>query len=575
MNHSVALPPLPCTSLLPSPPSSPPSSPPLPPPLPPPPLPSLLPPPSPPLPPPLPFPPSPPLPSLLPSPPLPPPLPSPPSSPPLPPPLPSLLPSGIENVSPNYSKGFGNAMPMRELSPNSPNVSAGGQTSSAVASPSFMQPHNHHQHLANRPLPLSPDPALIPAEDVFVVPASAVATHPVSAHPSMNRKLTHPGPLPMLEENVEQAGFVPMSRTMTDPSLGSVFSPVSATSPFQLQHAQQQQQHVQQQQQRAQQQQQRGRSNTLPSPYEVPDQNMPHEGHSNGAYLNSATAPRPSRGATGGSNIPPPPAHSPPPLTNDLTHSHGFDDRHHSHQQQQPHPQQHHPSGMNSLPRTMGGHRSFSTSAAPGRSIGPIGPKGATHMRSDGNIHETMGGGDVPYYLPPVNSDEDPSIVSTGSHGATSSHGAGSESMAAHPQSLERGRRPPYSYHHKQRQPSRNPGMINGALASSDQLGNFGAGVGEGPIPPSYQLPPSRDRKRESLFSETSTEMSIDGDDKNKRESLYSESSGESASGNRGNNPARDRSRNGSVFSETSTELSGSSTNGKRHSPGRLGISIG
>lgn len=198
-------------------------------------------------------------------------------------------------------------------------------------------------------------------------------------------------------------------------------------------------------------------------------------------------------------------------------------------------------------------------------------------MRSDGNIHETMGGGE-PYFLPPVDSDEDPSIVSAGSHGATNSHGVRPEFTAGHPQSLERGRHPPYPYHHKQRQPSRNPGMINGALASSDQLGNFGAGVGEGPIPPSYQLPPSgpggnRERKRESLFSETSTELSIDGDDKNKRESLYSESSGElSASGNRGNIRARERSRNESVFSETSTELSGSSNNGKRHSPGRSGL---
>jgi hypothetical protein len=121
--------------------------------------------------------------------------------------------------------------------------------------------------------------------------------------------------------------------------------------------------------------------------------------------------------------------------------------------------------------------------------------------------------------------------------------------------------------------------MINGALASSDQLGNFGVSMGDSVIPPSYQLPPTgagagRERKRESLFSETSTELSVDDDhvqpeERMRRESLYSESSGESASGNRANpshvvpgGGARGRSRNESVFSETSTELSGSSTPG-------------
>ena len=65
------------------------------------------------------------------------------------------------------------------------------------------QQHSFHQHLANRPLPLSPNSAAIqPAEDyppVFNVPPDS-ATY---------REIPPQGALPMLEENVQQTNFPP------------------------------------------------------------------------------------------------------------------------------------------------------------------------------------------------------------------------------------------------------------------------------------------------------------------------------------------------------------------------------
>ena len=438
----------------------------------------------------------------------------------LPPPLSSL---DIDGGSLTYgSKGYGNAMQLHELSPQSPNASTTIPVSSGsmATSPAFSlhQQQSFHQHLANRPLPLSPhsDPTMQLPEEVFTASATPVT------HMPPTRMMTHPGPLPMLEENVEQASFVPpMTRTLTEPSLGSVFSPVSNTSG-------QLQQHMPPGQQQAlpstQPQQQRGRSNTLPSPYEVPDTNgnmMPHDIQSRPSQHRMADM------AEGGAVIPPPPSHSPPPFTHSAQdiNQMSADEGHAHHHQQHGHRQ-------NTLPRSMPNQRSLSTSAASGRSIGP---KGMSYMKSDGNIHEPLEGEGL---YPLMDSDLE--------------HQEG----VRHQSSLERARHPPHSHHpHNHHQPpssssssSRHPGMINGALASSsDQFGaNFGP-MGEGLIPigmQSYPVPrggKDKSEKRESLFSETSTELSV------------SSNSGDPLPQPR--HPNNDRPRKGSVFSDSDMSM--------------------
>lgn len=294
-----------------------------------------------------------------------------------------------------------------------------------------------------------------------------------------------------------------MTRTTTDP--GSVFSPVSASSappptPQTLP-----------------QQGQRGRSNTLPSPYEVPDTNngsgpigiLPDNSRTNSAHNSLQHRINPG-GATA---IPPPPTHSPPPYMHSSSDvaSEESQFHHHTHHRQQSDGRQ------NTLPRALPNQRSLSTSAAQGRSVGV---KTLGYMKSDGNIHEPRGNEDMVYIQPPIDSDLEPSIVSASSYGQGSD--GGSAPPTGHQRSVERGRAPPYhhAHHHTHHQQprARHPGMINGALASSDQFANFG-GMG-GDIPPSFPLSPGtnpmgeRDktnvsRGRESLFSETSTELSV------------------------------------------------------------------
>ena len=350
-----------------------------------------------------------------------------------------------------------------------------------------MQQHQMQQHQMQQQMM----PNLHSAEDVFVVS---------SGHPFMNR---HPGTLPMVDENVENSSFaVPMSRTMTSQSGGSVFSPVSSSSAppaHQLQHVQQQQ---------------RGRANTLggiPSPYEVPDTNngntLPHDVRSNSVHR------------SGASSIPPPPAHSPPTFTHSSSdiHEQMLDNHHHHHSSHPPQypgfvPRQ------STIPRAQANSRSFSTSSAQGRNV--TANNRLTYIKSEGDIHDPIED-DVIYIQPPLDSDPEPSIISS------SSYGQGSETVGIRRQSLDRGRH----MHHHQQQHSRHPGMINGALmASSEQFPS----IGEGPVPPSilnYHSPigdsfpypgPSGDwdrnpsRGRESLYSETSGEVSISGNSSEK-----------------------------------------------------------
>lgn len=452
--------------------------------------------------------------------------------------------------------GFGNAVPMRELSPQSPNTSTSIPVSSTVTNSSFPPSHPHHlnQHLAHRPLPLSPiTPSMLSADQDS---ANFGTGPPMSAHgpPSsasstgvMNLMLstsTHPGPLPMLEENVEHSGGFPISRTMTDQSLGSVFSPNSVHS-APLVHAaaapQQQQQHINHSHQH------RGRSNTMggiPSPYEVPDtfngNSLPHD-HSRPSSARPNLQQR-TNGASGGGvggSFPPPPAHSPPPLTHssgDL-HMRVIDDHthflhhgggatggvgHHHHA----HPHQHHSSNPNgnTLPRTVPNQRSFSTSGAHGHAVNE--PQKLTSMRSEGNIprdHDVMsyntqssnGAENTIYIQPPLDSDLE--LQSTSSYGGFAHD---NEPIGRRP-STDRGRPlHPHQPSHHSHQPHY-PGMLNGPLASSEAFNSY---EGEGAIPMhmpmSHHQPSTRERgrdppRRDSLFSETSTELSItSGSDK-------------------------------------------------------------
>lgn len=189
-----------------------------------------------------------------------------------------------------------------------------------------------------------------------------------------------------------------------------------------------------------------------------------------------------------------------------------------------------------------------------------------TYMKSEGNIHESLSDEDSVRYGH-QEAELAPTVISS-----TSSGGGGA---TGHHHSLERRGGP-------QRQQA-HPRMINGALATSDQLGNF-AVMGEGAIPPmqSYKVPPPGahdDRKRESMFSETSSEGNNEASGQGRRESLFSESSGDVPISNghtsggpagaggpaRAGGPAgagRNKDKNcrkGSVFSETSTESSNNS----------------
>lgn len=435
----------------------------------------------------------------------------------------SLLDINLGRSTSNFN-GFGNALPMRDISPQTPNTATSLPISS-VASPIFAtQPH-----MAHRPLPLSP--ASYP--NIQTSPDEVFTTQQQQQQQvSVSRKNTHPGPLPLVDENL-----VARSRIMTNQSGGGpVFSPVSATSaPVShiIQQISQQppQQHHHQHHQQQQQQNGRGRSNTLPSPYEVPDIN----GEDVQQMRSNSAHPQRSAINNGGvSGIPPPPGHSPPPLTDSSMemHSHMTEEHHHHHHFQQDHPfspSSAGPVGQNTLPRVQTNQRSFSSSGVQGCSIGAA--KGGMPYTSEGNIHANN---DMVYIQPPLDSDPDNSIISSSSYdqGSDVPVQRGGRQHMFHPQQHHHPHHPqqqPHQRHPQQQQQApRHPGMLNGALASSEQFMNFAPP--DGPVPPSmphYPPPPpgppsggernppyySDDRNpsrgRESLFSETSTEFSI------------------------------------------------------------------
>lgn len=442
---------------------------------------------------------------------------------------------------------------MRELSPQSPNTSASVPVSSSTNSfPSTLHPHHT---LANRPLPLSPMTPITSASLCAEESANFNAAPPTSAHvltsSTSNNSLggmsykkgmtTHPGPLPKLEENVEHSGgFLPISRTMTNQSFGSVFSPNSvASGPLSSMSPPTQQQH---QASQICAHQQRGRSNTvggIPSPYEVPDTNNgnmpphdmhPHDMHRPGSAHSSLQ--QRTNGASGGcemgGNFPRPPTHSPPPLThssgdmhirvvNDHAHHHhgggatgGAGYHHHTH----PHPQHGSNADKNTNLREKTTQRSYSSSSTHGHTVHD--PRLHSSMREgavptsedDDMMSYTQSSDNTVYIHPPLDSDLE--LQSTSSYGGVTHNNEpiGRQNMdqgqPVHPHQL--------SHHGHQHY----PGMLNGALTSPEPFDNFEGGASHMAMPHYPQAMRGREQergrdtsKRESLFSETSTELSI------------------------------------------------------------------
>lgn len=301
----------------------------------------------------------------------------------------------------------------------------------------------------------------------------------------------------MLHESAEP-GFVPMHRTNTNQS---VFSTSAAAPPAH---------HVPRTRNRAQ------TVGGIPSPYEVPEQN--------GNTL-PRTGDRPSTAHTthhgnifqvGAGAIPPPPAHSPPPLTHssmEIRARMGED-------------QVFSPPGQHTLPRSLGSSRSYSTTSHSSGGV-PGGGGHMRHMKSDGHLphlpileglptletHEEK----MVYIQPPLDSSVEASIHSASSYGAGRAEvSTGGETRVSPP------------HHQHQHQPFQVPqhthsmrGPNNPAMATyvpdsesfsemTSDAGSMQSGVPRGRHAPPYNRERSnQSHGRESVFSETSTELSM------------------------------------------------------------------
>ena len=259
---------------------------------------------------------------------------------------------------------------------------------------------------------------------------------------------------------------------MTNQSSGSVFSPTG--QPFQ--HAQPRQ-----------------RAKTLgegmPSPYEVPEHNGStlSRGDSN-SVMRPASASAAQHRAVGpmprGGNFPPPPAHSPPPLTHSSMELRAKMDSGEGVITSPP--------GQNTLPR--------SHQAMGGAKVG-----GLKHIRSEGHfpIFEPEEKRDerMVYIQPPLDSSMETSIHSMSSYG---------QNGVARRPSLDTAT---YPY----------PGGLatNGSVVDSEHFTNFAERTDQNVLPHGIpRAPPHnpahherdqsvRSNGRESLFSETSIEMSV------------------------------------------------------------------
>ena len=295
------------------------------------------------------------------------------------------------------------------------------------------------------------------------------------------KKLPHPGPLPQLSEGAEP-GFVPMHRSLTNQSAASVFTPGVVSGQFQ--------------QQPVQRQRARTVGGSIPSPYEVPE-------HNGSTLSRSDAASRPSSAHSSAHHkagphrvptFPPPPAHSPPPLTHSSMELRARMD---SGQKVLVSPP-----GQNTLPRTL--HSPHSG--------GVMNHSGMKPMRSDGHfpIFESEEKNDqekMVYIRPPLDSSMEASIHSGSSYGPRDVNGT---SVNRRP-SLDRAH---YPYQ----------GAMNGSVTDSEAFSSFSEMTDTRSVPsrlpqapphhPSHSVVADRERSmrsqgRESMFSETSIELSI------------------------------------------------------------------
>ena len=367
---------------------------------------------------------------------------------------------------------------MNQLSSPVTSTSLSIPNSSPTACSTVPQPNP----LATRPLPNSP---LSDVSPTFIEQDIQFGNGLPSGH-RPERKMPHPGGLPQLQEAAEP-GFVQMHRTNTNQS---VFSSSGASAPPH---------NVPRTRNRAQ------TVGGIPSPYEVPEQNgntLPRSGD------RPSTAHATHHGHVfqiGSAGIPPPPAHSPPPLTHSSMEIRARmgDDNVFS------------PPGQHTLPRSMGSSRSYSVtshSSGSGAGAGVV----MRHMKSDGHLahmpvletHEEK----VVYIQPPLDSSVEASIHSS------SSYGAGRAEVSTG----ERRMSPPHHHHHHypqgQSQHSiRQPNVTYAPDSESysemtSEPGSVMSGI---PRMPGHNVPAynrersNQSRGRESVFSETSTELSI------------------------------------------------------------------
>ena len=305
--------------------------------------------------------------------------------------------------------------------------------------------------------------------------------------------MPHPGGLPMLQEAAEP-GFVQMHRTNTGQS---VFSSSSATV--------QPSQHAPRTRNRAQ------TLGGIPSPYEVPEHNgntLPRSEVGVGSARPSAGHPISQHHHAGifelGPHIPPPPAHSPPPLTHssmEIRARMGDDAQFFS------------PPGQHTLPRSMGSSRSYSVTSPHSMTSSGGGGGGMRHLKSDGHLplletHEEK----MVYIQAPLDSSAEASIHSAGSYGA------GKGEVVERRPSLERAhhQRHHHHHHHPGGQQPHSIRPTNASVTGSESFSEMTSEPGSAHSSmPQYHLPPfntersNQSRGRESVFSETSTELSI------------------------------------------------------------------
>ena len=367
---------------------------------------------------------------------------------------------------------------------------------------------------------------------------------------------------------------IPMTRTLTSQSMASsVFGPVVAVgvggggggggggSVI-----------VQSQTKKPPPQATRGRAKTvsggMPSPYEVPEgSTISRSDGSSSIRSNSAHQQRTQQ-------IPPPPAHSPPPLTHSSMEMRAYISDKNNRQPKTSVPMM--PGGQNTLPRAMSQQRSYSSSHAEHFSTA------AKQMKSEGNlpILETSEEKLV-YIRPPLDSSVENSIHSSSSYSGGGGGGEGGRGGGSDRGSANSNRHyHPYSDQTQQQQQQMvmkngnmafSPGGMNGSMTSSEHFSSYSeATTNPGSLPP---LPSNSSSQQQMMMAlnrlppppSSSAHHHPTILEHQEREMQPHHNVITIGGGIGGPQAGRE-----SIFSETSTELSISSTSGslRETSPG-------